>query len=176
MPKGSSPLRLLASLLSGYAKPVIDLDRLAPSSVYDLDYRIAIVALAFEVYSKPFMAGVRRIRTGELKLVQFIAQRPWLLPVIHQWSNSRRDHQASLYVPQHLRRGYLADTMFDDVIDFLIARGSLVRGASHLIEGTTPLFRSILNAALQGALFTAELEVLNELRGLTVTNEMLEGS
>jgi hypothetical protein len=44
-------------------------------------------------------------------------QRPWLLPVIQQWSNSKRDHQASLLVPQHLRRGYLADSMFDDVID-----------------------------------------------------------
>jgi hypothetical protein len=154
----------------------IDVNRLAPSSGYDLDYRIALVALAFEVHSKPFTAGVRRVRTAELKLVQFIAQRPWLLPVIRQWSNSKRDHQASLLVPQHLRRGYLADTMFDDVVDFVIARGSLVRGASHLIEGATSFSRSIYETAIQSSLFTAELEVLVELKGLTVTNDMLEGS
>jgi len=176
MPRTNSPLSRLAGLLSGYAKPVIDVDRLAPSSVYDLDYRIALVALAFQVNSKPFTPDVRRVRTGQLKLAQFISQRPWLLPVIRSWSNSRRDHEASLLVPQHLRRGYLADTMFDDVIDFLVARGSLVRGASHLLEGATPLIRRIYETALQSSLFTAELEVLKELSAITMTNEMLEGS
>jgi hypothetical protein len=66
--------------------------------------------------------------------------------------------------------------MFDDVIDFLIARGSLVRGASHLIEGATPLFRTTYETALQSSLFTAELEVLKELSVITMTNEMLEGA
>jgi hypothetical protein len=66
--------------------------------------------------------------------------------------------------------------MFDDVIDFLVARGSLVRGASHLLEGATPLIRRIYETALQSSLFTAELEVLKELSAITMTNEMLEGS
>jgi hypothetical protein len=66
--------------------------------------------------------------------------------------------------------------MFDDVIDFVTARGSLVRGPAHLIEGAPAFSRSIYETAIQNSLFTAELEVLVELRGLTVTNDMLEGS
>jgi hypothetical protein len=111
-----------------------------------------------------------------MKLFQFIAQRPWLLPVIRQWSNSKRAHQSSLLIPQHLRRGYLADTMFDGVIDFLIARGTFVRGASHLVEGEASFSRTIYENSLRSELFIPELEVLTELKELSLTNDMLEGS
>src|ERR1700723_105642 len=107
MPRANSPLKILANLLNGYAKPIIDLERLAPASTYDVDYRTALIVLTFEMHAKPPAAGERRMRTAELKLMQFIAQRPWLLPNIRQWSQSTRSHQGSLLVPQHLRRGYL---------------------------------------------------------------------
>ena len=176
MPRQNSPLRVLAELLHGYAKPVIAVERLAPASTYDLDYRTALIVVSFQMNAVPNEAGNRRIRTAELKLMQFVAQRPWLLPVIRQWSQSTRNHQESLLVPQHLRRGYLADTMYDDVMDYLVAQGMFLRGPAHILEGARVLSQPIYDAVVEHALFTSEREVLTQLGDLKVTNNMLEGS
>jgi hypothetical protein len=170
------PLETLRELLSGHAKPVIDFDRLAPSATYDFDYRLAIIALAFEQFAKPANLGRRRVATARLKLYQFVAQRPWLLPVIAQWGNAQRDAQESLLVPQRLRRGYVDDRMFNDMVDFLVARGSLVRGESHLTETATQFSREVRAQAISNGLFRSERSTLEALGEVTLTNAMLEGS
>jgi hypothetical protein len=171
-----NPLETLRELLTGHAKPVIDSDRLAPSATYDLDYRLAVIALAFEQFAKPAALGRRRIATARLKLYQFIAQRPWLLPVITQWGDAQRDAKRSLLAPQRLRRGYVDDRMFNDVIDFLVARGCLVRSESHLTETAVQFSREVTATALDEGLFQSERETLKALTSVTLTNAMLEGS
>ena len=174
--RDAKPLETLRELLSGHAKPVIDFDRLAPSATYDFDYRIAVIALAFEQLAKPADLGRRRIATARLKLYQFVAQRPWLLPVIAQWGEAQKDAQESLLVPQRLRRGYVDDRMFNDVIDFLVARGSLTRGESHLTETATQFSREVSANAVREELFLSERSTLAALGDVTLTNAMLGGS
>jgi hypothetical protein len=49
MSSPTEPIEKLASLLEGSeARPIVVPSRLAPSAIYDLDYRAAVVALVFE--------------------------------------------------------------------------------------------------------------------------------
>jgi hypothetical protein len=172
----ANPLQLLTELLAGYATPVIKPDRLAPSATYDLDYRISLIAFSFELHAKPYTQGKRWIGTAKLKLLQFVAQRPWLLPVIRQWGNSQKDSEMSLLSPQHLRRGYVGDKMFNDVLDYLVARGYFVRNESHLIETDQDLSRRMYRNAVENCLFESERSALAEFNTVKLTNLMLEGS
>jgi hypothetical protein len=64
----------LADLLHDHAKPVVRPQRLAPSPIYDLDYRMTIIALAISIHGKTEADGSLRIESARLKLVQFVAQ------------------------------------------------------------------------------------------------------
>jgi hypothetical protein len=54
--------RSIAELLrSGSAQPLIYPERVAPSAVYDLNYRISVIALGFDFHAKSESSGNRRI-------------------------------------------------------------------------------------------------------------------
>ena len=170
-------LETLAALLqSGRAQPRVSPERLAPSAVYDLQYRMVIIALAFEIHARPYLLGRRRIGASRLKLLQFIAIRPWLVPVIRKWSETQGYAEQSVISPQQLRRGFLGDGVHDDVVGFLVARGALDRMGSHLVSGTNIEFLNRLySTAAKGQLFSTALSALRELSNITITNHMLEG-
>lgn len=174
----SSPLERLAVLLDvAGAQPYIDEERVAPSTIYDLEYRVLIVAMAFQMHAAADQYSTRpRIQGRRLKLLQFIAMRPWLVPVIREWSLSRRDAQRSLDSEEGLRRGFISDTMHDSVMDFLIAAGALRREDLFVVAGTnaTVIFDLYAEATTR-MLFTTEVEALNQLGTIVITNEMLEG-
>lgn len=174
--RANNPIKTLAALLAGHAKPVIAIDRLVPPSTYDLDYRIALVVLAFDISGKQSSTGARRVRVSELKLFQFVAQRPWLLPILRSWGDAKNNHDRARLLPSHVLRGYLADTMFDSVIEFLVARGSFTRSPSHLVEASSDFCSSIANDSSRLELFVPEREVLFEITKLKLTNDMLGGS
>jgi hypothetical protein len=172
-----SSMQVLADLLSGYATPIVDKSRVVPSSTYDFDYRALLVGFAFQMHAKSWRGSVRQLGTARLKLMQFIAQRPWLLGIVREWGDNRKDAYMSMLAHQRFRRGYVSDPLFDRVVDFLVADHVLVRTATHLIEG--PHFsrlQSRLNAAQEANLFENECDVLREFSSITVTNSMLEGS
>ena len=173
-----TPLQTLAALLGGSsATPVIEPDRLAPSAVYDLEYRLVVVACAFCLHSKTDLVRTRRIRADKLKLVQFIAVRPWLFSVVRDWADSQKEPQLHLLASQSMRRGFLGDEMHDRVIDYLVAHDALRRAKAHLVESTASEFLSSLAAATDEAdLFREERRVLKDLLNVRVTNSMLEGS
>src|SRR6202521_3111514 len=108
----NSPLERLAALLAtSGAQPDITAERLAPSTVYDLEYRVLIVAMAFQIHAASDKYSSRpRIQSRRLKLLQFIAMRPWLVSVIREWSVSRNNAQRSLDSEEGLRRGFISDT------------------------------------------------------------------
>ena len=172
-----APLQVLAALLGGSsATPVIEPDRFAPSAVYDLEYRLVVVACAFCLHSKTNL-GTRRIRADKLKLVQFITVRPWLFPVVRDWADSQNEPQLHLLTSQSLRRGFLGDEMHDRVIDYLVAHDALRRAKAHLVESTNVAFLSSLAVATdEDDLFSEERRVLKDLLNVRVTNSMLEGS
>ena len=169
-------LQTLANLLQGAnARPDVHPSRLARSAVYDLQYRVFIVAAVFEIHAKPYL-DKRRINTAKLKLLQFIAVRPWLVPVIRAWSQSQGYAQQSMLSPQQLRRGFLGDTMHDDVVRFLVARGVFSRMPSHLVSSENwEMLRRLYIPSLEHGQFAAAITALQELKTVTITNDMLEG-
>ena len=91
-----APLQTLADLLRGSsAKLLIEPSRFAPSTVYDLEYRLVVVACAFDLHSKAALVKIRRIQAVRLKLMQFVAVRPWLFPVVQDWAASQKSHSCT---------------------------------------------------------------------------------
>lgn len=172
-----NPLRSLADLMRGTgAQPIVSPERPAPSTIYDLQYRLVVNACAFETHARTDLTSTRRLQAAKLKLLQFIAIRPWLLPVVRQWSASQSEPQLLLLYSQYLRRGFLGDTMHDDVIAFLEARNILIRVGAHLITGNnSDVVTSWHLAAVKHDLFADERLVLQEIRTVRITNRMLEG-
>jgi hypothetical protein len=174
MQDSQNPLHLLAELLTGRAKPVILPSRLAPSTTYDLNYRMAITSLAFFIHAKGDGNKSARVASDRLKLFQFIAQRPWLVPVIKSWAESRRDAQISMLSSDRLRRGYLGDVVHDNVVFFMIARGIFVRDGKYLVAGDKGDFLDVIHSeAINNRLFSSEITALESLRSIRITNEML---
>jgi hypothetical protein len=174
----TSPLQRLAALLEASgAKPDLAPERLAPSTVYDLDYRIFVIAMAFRTHAAIDRFSSRpRVLSRRLKLLQFVAIRPWLVKVIREWSLSRHDAQRSLDSEEGLRRGFISDTMYDDVMDFLIAAGALRRDELFVIPGTDfSIISNLYSEALELSIFGSELGALLELQSVNITNDMLEG-
>lgn len=172
------PLERLAALLAASgAEPDLHPDRLAPSTIYDLEYRVLIVAMAFQMHAGTDRFSARpRIQGRRLKLLQFVAMRPWLVPVIRGWSDSRRDAQRSLDYEEGLRRGFISDTMHECVMEFLVAAGALRREGLYVIPGTkSSVIFDLYAEALNRTLFRAEVEALHQLKAIAITNEMLEG-
>jgi len=173
----ANPIQILAELLqAGQAKPLVRPDRFAPSAFYDLHYRMLVLAYAFEIHANPFASQQRRISSARLRLLQFAACRPWLLPTLRQWSDARDDAQLSVFSSQRLRRGFLGDTVHDDVVAFLVARRVFSRMGAHLITDTNAILLTQLNqAGIANRLLSAERLVLEELANVKITNYMLEG-
>jgi hypothetical protein len=170
-------LQTLANLLqSGRARPILQPQRLAPSAFYDLDYRMFIVASAFEIHAKPFALGQRRIYAARLKLLQFVAFRPWLVPVIRKWSETQGYAQQSVLSPQQLRKGFLGDEMHENIVAFLVARGVFLRMDAHLASGVNAdLLKRLYFKGVEDKLFSPGLNALRELIDIRITNNMLEG-
>jgi hypothetical protein len=167
---------LVRLLQSGGAQPLVNPNRLAPSAVYDIQYRMFMVASAFEIHAKPYALGQRRIASARLKLLQFVAFRPWLVPVIRTWSATQGFAQQSVLSPHHLRRGFLGDEMHDNVVTFLVARGVFLRMESHLVSGeNADLLDRLYSAGIENGLFSTGVRALKELIDIKVTNHMLEG-
>jgi len=173
-----NPIQKLAALLeSTDAKPVIVPSRLAPSVIYDVDYRSSVVALVFKEFAKPFVSGPgRRMSGAKLKLFQFVAIRPWLLPAVREWSTASSQASLLLAYPIRVRRGFLSDTAHEDFIDFLVACGMLIRQDRFLVSGIkVDELDDIAAVATSNGLFENEINVISALGHIKLTTSMLEG-
>ena len=176
MPNRSAIETLSELLQSAQAKPRVRTERLVPSAIYDLDYRVFVIAAAFELHAKAAPPIARRIHATKLKLLQFIAIRPRLMSVIRAWGASNGDKEAS-FASQDLRRGFLGDQMFDSVVAFLVARRALEWMGTHLVAGeNVTLLSDIYTTAVHGGLFETERKTLEAFNGVKVTVRMLEGA
>ena len=171
-----SAIATLSALLEeSNAKPKMRIERLAPSAIYDLDYRAFVVAAAFERHAKAAPPIARRIHATKLKLLQFIAIRPRLLPVIKEWSMAKQAEELT-FTTQDLRRGFLGDQMFDSVVAFLAARGALEWTGAHLLEGKNAVLLSAIHmAAIESGIFDLERQTIEALSDIKITVRMLEG-
>jgi hypothetical protein len=96
--------------------------------------------------------------------------------VVQEWSASRKDRQRSLQSSQSLRRGFLSDVMHDNVVDYLVATGSLIKLKGQLAQAIAAgTLSDIYDLSERDGLFTREIEALRELNEIVITNDMLEG-
>jgi hypothetical protein len=178
MPEKLQSIHQLAALLQdGKAEPVIVPSRLAPSAIYDVEYRTVVVALVFERFAKPAgLTGHQKMSSARLKLLQFITLRPWLLPAVREWSDAGKQSGFAFGHPMRIRRGFLSDSAHDDLINYLIACGQLTRLETQIVSGTNgSVLTDIARSIVEHTLFVSERNVIEQLAGIKITIEMLEG-
>ena len=168
--------QILSELFAGTsAAPYVHPERIAPSTVYDLQYRMFVVAACLRVSGK-VEGAFRKISANKLRLLQFVAMRPWLLDVVREWSASRKDRQRSLRSSQSLRRGFLSDRMHDNLIDYLVATGCLFKQKGQIAEPISSIILSgLFDTSEKDGIFTTETDAIRKLNEIVITNDMLEG-
>jgi hypothetical protein len=172
------PVQALAAMLrNSTAIPQIVPSRLAPSTIYDVEYRTAVIALVFERFARPVApAEERKISSARLKFLQFLTLRPWLLPAIREWSSAGAQQELAFAHSIRIRRGFLSDSAHDDLISYLAACGILLRQETQIVSGKNARALTLVAQAIeQNDLFESERGVIDDLGGIKITNEMLEG-
>src|SRR4051812_3954686 len=119
MREPSKAIENLATLLQGSsAKPLVVPSRLAPSAIYDVQYRAAVICLVFEAFAKAQGNSTDpKISAARMKLLQFASIRPWLLPAVREWSEESGQAPLNLSYSIRIRSAFLSDTAFDDVMN-----------------------------------------------------------
>lgn len=169
--------KMLAELLQSVnAQPAVSTDRLAPSAFYDVQYRTALIASAIKINGKNRPSGQLGIPAARLKLLQFIASRPWLLSAVREWSKNSGNTQVSILPSQRIRRGFIGDTTHDRVVEFLVAGGVLTRAGKYILPGEKgQLLEGVFSTVAELQLFSAERQVLEAMKSVKITENMLEG-
>lgn len=171
----SGKVQQLAELLRETgAKPRVSPDRVVRSTLYDLDYHVALIACVFFIASEPRTDGTRSVVAHWLKILQFIAVRPGLLQDFLRWSRARR--RPDLDTWQRMPRGYLGDRTHDRTVELLVATKVLHRTADSLIggEGFARLETLYLDIVAKD-LLRSEREALHTMSRLTVNRTLLSG-
>ena len=102
------------------------------STIYDLDYRVSIVACAIQALSTPDVLGQRKVIANWLKLAQFTAMRPAMLSHVLEWIEERK---STVLFSERWRRGFVGDRVHDAVIEYLSAQGIVQRQEDLLLSG-----------------------------------------
>jgi hypothetical protein len=155
------------------ARPRLQGERIARSTLYDPDYHVAMVACAFNICAEQ-VGSSRRILRGWLKLLQFVATRPRLAHDLLGWASTRR--QATLETWRRMPRGYIGDQTHDAVLDLLVARSALAESGDWLLDGSnSTLLDGTYHGICEAKLFATERNVMNQARELRVSKAMLGG-
>lgn len=150
-------------------------ERVVRSTLYDLDYHVAVIACAFQTNCEEVAEGKRQLVSHWLKLLQFIAARPTLLPDFQEWARARR--RPDLDTWQRMPRGFLGDSTHDRTVEMLIAGGILHRRGDTLQGGERfDVLVSIYNGILERDLFKSERLTLQELSRSAVNKTLLTGA
>jgi hypothetical protein len=158
--------QILSNLLAGTsAAPYANPQRIAPSTFYDLQYRMFIISACIRISGK-VDGAFQKMASPKLRLLQFIAVRPWLLDVVKEWSASRKDRQRSLQSSQSLRRGFLSDSMHDNVIDYLVAAGYLFKQKGQLAAPVpSGTLSALYDQSEKDGLFVTEIRLYSTICG-----------
>jgi hypothetical protein len=171
----SGKVQQLAELLRETgAKPRVSSDRVVRSTLYDLDYHVALIACVFFIASESRTDGARSVVAHWLKILQFIAVRPGLLPDFLRWSGARR--RPDLDTWQKMPRGYLGDRTHDRTVELLVATKVLYRTADALVGGESfSRLETIYLDILAKGLLRSEREALQTMSRLSVNRTLLSG-
>lgn len=176
MPSDTDPVRELAAVLrEAGASARVRPERIAKSTLYDLDYHVALIACVFFITASNEAASTLRVVAHWLKILQFIAVRPSLLPEFQNWAGTRRHQDLDTW--QKMPRGYLGDNTHDRTVELLVAGGVLVREGDALVAGSGfAALRRIYDDLVGRSLLRAERATLIELARTRVNKALLKGS
>ncbi len=178
MTDGSTKVQTLVALLRETgAKPRVSPERVVRSTLYDLDYHIALVACAFFTNGETRTDHTLGLVAHWLKLLQFVAVRPALLPNVQTWAGTRRRLDLDLDVWQKMPRGYLGDRTHDRTIDLLVA-GNVLRRATDTLESGErfDVLRYLHQQIVDRDILASERRTLHELARLRVNKTLLRGA
>ena len=156
------------------ARPRLDRSRMAPSTLYDADYHVAVVACALKAYSPRRGTSTTRVLAAWIKLMQFLAARPILAENFREYVRTRRDGDLEKW--SLMPRGYLGDRTHDSVIELLVASSILRRDGDYLEPGARFDVLTRLHVRIEReGLFKGERNILTQLQDVTPTKALLEG-
>lgn len=175
MNNGANAVQALAALLRDTgAKPRVNPDRIVRSTLYDLDYHVALVACVFYMNSAKRTDNTLSVVAHWLKLLQFIAVRPALLPAFLRWAKARR--RPDLDTWQKMPRGYLGDRTHDSTIELLVAGKFLHRTADTLTSGERfHVLHALYGDIVARDLFRSERDTLRQLALIPVNKTLMRG-
>ena len=164
---------LVAVLREVGANPWVKPERIARSTLYDLDYHVALIACVFCV-SNIDEHPPQRYLAHWLKILQFVSVRPGLLSDFLVWANTRRRQDLDTW--QRMPRGYLGDTTHDRTVELLIAGGVLKRDGEEIVAGDRfDDLKQIFEDLVARDLLRSEREVLLKLSKTKVNKTLLRG-
>jgi hypothetical protein len=176
MPSESDPVQELAAMLrEAGASARVRPERIGRSTLYDLDYHVALIACVF--FSAPGDEAARshHVVAHWLKILQFIAVRPSLVPDFQIWAGTRRHQDLDTW--QRMPRGYLGDSTHDHTVELLVAGGVLAREGDTLVAGSRFAdLRRIYDDLVAGNLLHSERMALLELSPNRVNKTLLQGT
>ena len=172
MPSESDPvLELAAVLREAGASARVRPERIARSTLYDLDYHVAVIACVFVITAEKS----QRVVAHWLKLLQFIAVRPSLLSDFQIWAGTRRHQDLDTW--QKMPRGYLGDSMHDRTVELLVAAGVISREGDELCAGSRFAdLRRIYDDLVARNLLRSERSTLVELARARPNKTLLTGT
>ena len=148
--------------------------RVAPSTLYDAEYHVAVIACAFSSHGVKHGSEGVLISPALLKLLQFVSARPSLVPKIRSWLKQRKHR--SLEAISDMPRGYIGDKTHDRAINFLVARGILKHHGTNLAAGPNYQMLTDLHQELEAQdLFSSERCTLTLLHSSKIPQVALEG-
>lgn len=175
MANGTNKVQALAALLrEAGAKPRVSPDRVVRSTLYDLDYHVALVACVFFTNAEQRADNTRSIVAHWLKILQFIAVRPSLLRDFQRWAKARRTPNIETW--QKMPRGYLGDRTHDRTVELLVAGKVLYRTTDALVSGERfNVLKVMYKGIVASDLFASERLTLHELAHIPVNKTLLRG-
>ncbi len=176
MPNDSDPVQELATVLrEAGVSPRVRPERIVRSTLYDLDYHVALIACVFFVSADDDASRSPQVVAHWLKVLQFVAVRPSLLPNFQVWASTRRHQDLDTW--QLMPRGYLGDSTHDRTVELLIAGGVLAREGDTLIAGSRFFdLRRTYNDLVGIDLLRSERVTLLELSRTRTNKTLLKGA
>jgi hypothetical protein len=149
-------------------------ERIVRSTLYDLDYHVALIACVFFITARDAAATSHRVVAHWLKILQFVAVRPSLLTDFQAWAGTRRHQELDTW--QKMPRGYLGDSTHDRTVELMVAGGVLAREGDALVAGSRfANLRRIYDDLVTRNLLHSERATLVELARARVNKTLLTG-
>lgn len=171
--------RLSNVLREAGAVPSVRPELIAPSSIYDPVYRVGIIGCAFSLCAEWDGQRRRRMNRYHLKLLQFVAIHPALLPQLMRWvADSKSPAQVPVERWLGFPAGYVADSLHDQVIEYLTATGELsLVGRNLTVSWPFPAqsyLHRVVQLIVETSAFRREKDVLRELAAIRFSRRMLD--